>query len=118
MNENVNKRYWSYVIGFVVSIILTLTSYTLVQKHLLPMAGLVATIVVLAVAQLVTQLIFFLHLGEEKGARWKLMTFVFALIMVVIVVGGSVWVMYHLNYNMMHMTPSQEKTYMQDNEGL
>lgn len=118
MNENITKRYWSYVIGFVVSLILTLTSYTLVRHHVLPMAGLVATIVTLAVAQLVVQLIFFLHIGEEKGARWKLVTFIFAIIVVVIVVGGSLWVMYHLNYNMMNMTPDQEKTYMQDNEGL
>lgn len=112
------KRHLSYIVGFIISLGLTVLAYWLVTNGILPKTALIATIVTLAVAQLAVQLIFFLHIGEEKGARWKLVTFAFALIVVVIVVGGSIWIMNNLNYNMMKMTPAQEKQYMQDNEGI
>jgi len=108
----------TYVIGLLLSVTITLLAYfAVVQEWWMGMV-LVGIIVGLAVVQLLVQLVFFLHLGHEKGARWKLMTFSFAFIVVLIIVVGSLWIMHNLDYNMMHMTPEQQAEYMHDNEGI
>lgn len=101
MEQSNQSRVLSYVIGFVSSIILTLVAYILVVNHVMSGAGLVAVIVGLAIIQLFVQLFFFLHLGEESKPRWNLMALLFAAMVVIIVVFGSLWIMNNLNYNMM-----------------
>lgn len=108
--------YISYVIGFVLSIIATFVAYFFVVHHLWPKDMLVYVVLVIAVIQLVTQMVFFLHIG--RGSHWKLITFSFTVLVVLIVVVGSIWIMNNLNYNMMRMTPEQMNQYMQHNEGI
>lgn len=90
----------SYVAGFSVSIALTLVAYVLVAYHLLSGTVLILTITALALVQLVVQLRLFLHLGHEPRPRWMLWTFSLMVAIVAILVGGSIWIMYNLNYNM------------------
>jgi cytochrome o ubiquinol oxidase operon protein cyoD len=52
------------------------------------------------------QLVFFLHLGGEGKPRWRLTAFLFMLLVLVILVFGSLWIMYNLDY---HMTMSPEE---------
>jgi cytochrome o ubiquinol oxidase operon protein cyoD len=78
--------------------------------------GLVAVIVGLAIIQLFVQLFFFLHLGEESKPRWNLMVLLFAAMVVIIVVFGSLWIMNNLNYNM--MPDMNNKTELQDQKGF
>jgi cytochrome o ubiquinol oxidase subunit IV len=111
-------RISSYVVGFVLSVLTTLVAYLAVVYHIWSTGFLIALIVILAVIQLLVQLLFFLHLSHEKGTRWKLVTFLFALMVVAIVVIGSLWIMHNLNYNMMHMSPQEQLQYMQQNEGI
>lgn len=109
-------RYISYVVGFVLSVALTLLAYFFVVHHLWPKEMLIYIVLGLAVVQLIAQVVFFLHIG--RGSHLKVVTFVFAIIMLVIIVGGSVWIMNNLNYNMMKMTPDQMQLYMHQNEGI
>jgi cytochrome o ubiquinol oxidase operon protein cyoD len=118
MSHESPARVISYIVGFVLSVVSTLLAYLLVVNHVWPMSMLIIIIAVLAVVQLVVQLIFFLHLGDEKGPRWKLVTIVFAIIVVGILVVGSLWIMDNLNYNMMQFTPAQQNQYLKDNEGI
>lgn len=92
----------SYVIGFTSSLVLTVAAYLLVTERWLDDGYLIAAIASLALAQLVVQLICFLHLGKEPGAKWQLVVFLFMIVVVLIVVVGSLWIMNNLNYNMMH----------------
>jgi cytochrome o ubiquinol oxidase operon protein cyoD len=62
----------------------------------------------------VVQLFFFLHLGSETKPRWKLLTLFLMLIFAMIVLLGSIWIMYNLNYRMMRMSPQQINSYMTD----
>lgn len=106
----------SYVVGFVLSIILTLTAYFLVTRGLLAGQAALWTLGGLAAVQFTVQLLCFLHLGGESRPRWKLAVFWFMLGIVFIVVVGSIWIMNNLNY---HMLPaSQLKSYMHTNEGI
>jgi cytochrome o ubiquinol oxidase operon protein cyoD len=109
-------RYRSYVTGFVLSVLITLMAYFFVVNHLWPKEALTYIIMGLAVVQLGVQLVFFLHLG--RGGVWKLVTFAFALLVVLIVVIGSLWIMHNLDYNMMHMNPEQMQQYMKEHEGI
>jgi cytochrome o ubiquinol oxidase operon protein cyoD len=90
----------SYVVGFVLSVALTLAAYFAVTHHAFGRTGLIATVCTLAGVQLMVQLLFFLHLGREGKPRFSLWTFVFMLMILVIVVGGSLWIMNNLNYHM------------------
>lgn len=93
--------YKSYIIGFILSIGLTVVPYMIVVHHLFPLHIVMIAIVVLGVLQLLVQLVFFLHLGGESKPRWNLMAFLFTLLVVAILVIGTMWIMYNLDYNMM-----------------
>jgi len=52
-------------------------------------------------------MIYFLHLNAKVESGWTLLSTVFTIIVVVIMLAGSIWVMYHMNANMMPMDPHQ-----------
>ena len=106
----------SYSTGFIASIILTLAAYQLVVNNVLAGWALILTILGLATVQLVVQLFFFLHLGREAKPRWNFLVFGVMVIIVVIIAGGSLWIMKNLNYRT--MTPAETNTYLRNHEGL
>lgn len=99
------KALKSYVTGFVLSIFLTLVPYFLVVNHALTARNLVWTVVLLGVVQFLVQVIFFLHLHKKSHPHWNMVVFTFTMLVVVILVAGSLWIMYHLNYNTMSVSP-------------
>lgn len=99
----------SYAIGFALSIVLTLAAYELVVGHVLVRGALVAALLGLALAQLVVQMWFFLHIGAESGGRLKLTTFLVTVGLVLIIIVGSIWIMWHLNYAMMASPDAMQK---------
>ncbi len=88
-----------YTLGFALSVVLTMVAYLFTVNHVFTGWTLVYAIVALAVAQVVVQLIFFLHMGHESEPRWNLLALDFTLLIVVILVFGSLWIMGHLNYH-------------------
>lgn len=114
----------SYIIGFVLSLILTITAYLFVLRHVdshhlvFSDGFLVALVSTLAISQLFVQLVFFLHLGRESKPRWNLVVMAFALIVVVILVFGSLWIMSNLNYHHQSMTPAQTDNSILRDEGI
>lgn len=95
------KTLKSYLIGLSLSLLLTVTAFVLVGKHLLGVEALYITLTALAVAQLFAQVICFLRLNVSPEGRWNTMPFIFTFVIVGILVGGSLWIMYNLNINMM-----------------
>lgn len=94
----------SYLIGFLLSAVLTAVPFWLVMSGALANPGLTAAIVIgCAVVQIVVHSICFLHVDTRSEGGWTLMTFVFTAVIVAFTIGGSVWIMYHLNTNMMPM---------------
>ena len=107
----------TYVVGFILSLLLTLTAYIAVNDHMLNRRNLILFIVGLALVQLWVQLLFFLHLGSRPAQRWNLMVFLFAGLVVLILVFGSLWIMYNLNYHHEDlMTPTD--TQIINDEGI
>jgi cytochrome o ubiquinol oxidase operon protein cyoD len=98
-NHERNLNVKLLVLGFLLSVILTLLAYSVAVRHLF--SGWV--IIALGSLQALVQLLFFLHLGIESKPRWSLIMFLFMVLVVIIVIGGSLWIMYNLNYHMMTM---------------
>ena len=92
----------SYMIGFVLSVILTAIPFYLVMEMPIPDTQLVGfTVVAFAVVQILVHMVFFLHLDPRAEGGWIILALVFTIILVVIAFAGTMWVMYHLNANMM-----------------
>ena len=91
----------SYVIGFTASILLTSASFLLVITGVITGQLLVYTLIGLALAQAVFQLLFFLHVGQEAKPRWETLVFYFMLLVLFIIAAGSLWIMYDLNDRVM-----------------
>lgn len=91
-----------YVTGFVLSVILTAIPFWLVMSGALGSAALTGfAIMGLAVVQIVVHMVFFLHMDFRTEGGWSMLSLLFTVIVVVIMLAGSMWVMYHLNTNMM-----------------
>jgi cytochrome o ubiquinol oxidase operon protein cyoD len=100
----------SYMIGFVLSVILTAIPFWLVMGGVLESKLLTAVFVMgLGAVQIVVHMIFFLHMNARSEGGWTMMALIFTIVIVGIALAGSLWVMHHLNTNMMPMTHEMMK---------
>lgn len=83
----------SYLIGYVLSIVLTIIPLVVVLNKWMTGGAAIAVLLVTAIAQFVVQLVFFMHLREEKKPRWNLMALLLGLLILVVIVIGSIWIM-------------------------
>lgn len=94
----------SYLSGFIASILLTAAAFGSVIYGHLSAPVTIVVIAALAVVQIVVHLVCFLHMNASSAQRWNVMAFAFTVVIVAVVVGGTMWVMYNANINMMpHM---------------
>ena len=99
-----------YLIGFLLSVVLTAIPFWLVMTGVLQDAQLTAILIIgFAVVQILVHTVAFLHVNTRAEGGWTLMAYAFTAVIVLIVIAGSLWIMYHLNTNMMPM-PSMEAT--------
>ena len=105
----------SYIVGFILSLIFTIIPYYLVTNQLLSSDILTAIVLGFAMLQLLIQLIFFLHLGEESGPRWNFIMLISTFGIILLIVVGSIWIMNNLNYNMM---PQHMEEFLIEDEGI
>jgi cytochrome o ubiquinol oxidase operon protein cyoD len=57
--------------------------------------------------QIVVHMVYFLHMNAQSEGGWTMLALIFTLVLVVITLSGSLWVMYHLNENMMPVSAQQ-----------
>jgi cytochrome o ubiquinol oxidase operon protein cyoD len=92
----------SYLVGFAASAVLTFIPFWLVMARPVDNPGLVAILIILfAVAQILVHTICFLHVNTSGEGGWTLLAYVFTAVLLFITIAGSIWIMYHLNTNMM-----------------
>lgn len=91
-----------YVTGFVLSVILTAVPFIVVMAGGFPSARMTVFLVLAcAIAQIIVHMVYFLHMSPKTEAGWTLVALAFTIIVLVIAVVGTVWVMYHMDRNMM-----------------
>ena len=98
----------SYMTGFVLSVVLTAIPFWLVMGNVLN-DTLRTSIIVMAFAavQIVVHMIYFLHMNTKSQGGWTFIALVFTLTLVVVTLAGSIWVMYHMDQNMIPMSPHE-----------
>jgi len=91
-----------YAIGFVLSVILTAIPFWLVMHKAFDKSSTTAAVILaFAAVQVVVHMVYFLHMNGKIEGGWSLLATLFTLVLLVIVLAGSIWVMYHMNVNMM-----------------
>jgi cytochrome o ubiquinol oxidase operon protein cyoD len=97
-----------YVTGFVLSVILTAIPFWLVMAEVFDRPN-VTTLVILAfaVVQIVVHMVYFLHMNPKSEGGWNMLALIFTVVLVGITLTGSLWVMFHLNTNMMPASPHE-----------
>jgi cytochrome o ubiquinol oxidase operon protein cyoD len=92
-----------YLLGLALAILLTVAAFWASGTHLIYRPGVPIALVVLAVAQMGIHLVFFLHITTGPDNTNNVLALAFGVLIVVILVFGTVWVMAHMNHNMMPM---------------
>ncbi|MCG2608310.1 MULTISPECIES: cytochrome o ubiquinol oxidase subunit IV [unclassified Acinetobacter] len=90
-----------YTVGFILSIVLTIIPFGMVMAGGFDRGILITVIAITAVAQILVQLIYFLHMNSSSEQRWNVIAFVYTILTIAILLVGSVWIMNYLHYNMM-----------------
>lgn len=92
----------SYMTGFVLSVILTVIPFWLVMGEVLEnRTATILLVAAFAAVQVIVHVIYFLHVTPHAEEGWTLTSTVFTLVVVIIMIAGSVWVMFNMNANMM-----------------
>ncbi len=99
-----------YVTGFVLAVILTVIPFWLVMGKVFASPNLTAMVILgIAAVQIVVHMVYFLHMNSKLEGGWSLLALIFTLMLLVIMLAGSIWVMYHLNANMMPVSAHDMK---------
>jgi cytochrome o ubiquinol oxidase operon protein cyoD len=97
-----HSTFKGYMTGFVLSVILTAIPFWVVMGKVFEDSSTTALVILgLAAVQIVVHMIYFLHMNARSEGGWTMLALIFTLVLVVITLSGSLWVMYHLNVNMM-----------------
>lgn len=96
----------SYTTGFFLAAVLTAIPFWLVMGQVFQSSRTTALIIMaFAVVQIVVHIVYFLHMDTKSESGWNMLSLIFTLVLVVITLSGSIWIMYHLDANMMPMSP-------------
>jgi len=90
-----------YMVGFLLAIGLTVLSFGIIAAGIQPKYAAVVGLVLAAVVQILVHLYYFLHLDLSKELRWNFVAIVFTTLIVLIFIGGTVWIIFTLNARMM-----------------
>lgn len=98
----IHATFGGYMTGFVLAVILTIIPFWVVTGHVFEKSSTTAVVILgLAAVQIVVHMIYFLHMNTKSEGGWNMLALVFTIVLVVITLSGSIWIMYHLNHNMM-----------------
>ncbi|AEK62032.1 cytochrome o ubiquinol oxidase subunit IV [Collimonas fungivorans] len=92
----------SYTTGFVLAVILTAIPFWLVMAKVFDKSSTTGLVLLgFAAVQIVVHMVYFLHMNTKSEGGWSMLALIFTIMLVFIMLSGSLWVMYHLNHNMM-----------------
>jgi cytochrome o ubiquinol oxidase operon protein cyoD len=106
---NIGEAILGYIIGLALAALLTAASFAVIYTNLIWGPAIPAALVTLAVAQMGVHLVFFLHLTTAPDNTNNAMALAFGVLIVALLIGGSLWIMDHLNQN---MAPTHQMTQM------
>ena len=109
-DEGPHSSFKGYLTGFVLAVALTVIPFWIVMGKVFDASSTTALVILaIAAVQIVVHMVYFLHMSTKVEGGWSLLALIFTLVLVAITLSGSIWVMYHLNDNMMPMSPQEMK---------
>jgi len=101
-DEGPHSTFSGYMVGFVLSVILTAIPFWLIMNHIISDRTVAVMVLgAFAVAQILVHMICFLHMNGKIEGGWTLLSTIFTVVFVAIGIAGTLWVMFHMNANMM-----------------
>ena len=101
-SEGSHGSYASYSIGFALSLLLTAIPFYLVMNGVFEKSTTTAAVILaFGAVQIVVHMVYFLHMNTHSEGGWNILALIFTTVLLVIALSGSIWVMHHLNINMM-----------------
>ena len=91
----------TYLTGFILALILTAIPFALVMSGTFSNGVMMFAIFGAGLVQIMVHLHYFLHLDTSSSARWNVAALLFTILILILFVGGSLWIMWTLNYRMM-----------------
>jgi cytochrome o ubiquinol oxidase subunit IV len=101
--EGIREGVRSYLLGLAIAIGLTIASFWVARTHIIYGPSVPVALVALAVAQMGIHLVFFLHITTAPDNTNNVLALALGVLIVFVLVFGTVWVMAHMNHNMMMM---------------
>jgi cytochrome o ubiquinol oxidase operon protein cyoD len=98
---HVGTRVRGYVLGLALAVLLTAASFWVVTSDVVYGPGIRVAVLTLAVAQIGIHLVFFLHITTSPDNTNNVLALAFGSLIVILIVFGSIWIMAHLNHNML-----------------
>ncbi|WP_035664488.1 cytochrome o ubiquinol oxidase subunit IV [Bradyrhizobium sp. Ec3.3] len=90
-----------YLVGLGLATLITVVAFIVSGTSLVWQPSIPIALVVLAIAQMGIHLVFFLHITTGAESLNNMLALMFGLLIVVLLIVGSLWIMTHLNHNMM-----------------
>ena len=112
-NREYRRQQFRYAYAYILAAALTIAVYTVTVGGPFDGSIFVSVVLFAAAIQVYVQSRYFLHLDDKETPRWRLMSYAFTWLTLLIIAVGSVWIMGHINYNM-GMSPTQVNKYMED----
>lgn len=100
---SVSQKVIGYLVGLGLAIVLTATSFFIAGTDLVWQPSIPVALVTLAIAQMGVHLVFFLHITSGPDNTNNVLALAFGVLIVILLMGGSLWIMANLNHNMMPM---------------
>ena len=92
-----------YLVGLALAALLTCVSFYIARSTIVWQPSIPIALSVLALAQMGVHLVFFLHITSGPDSVNNVMALAFGLLIVILLVFGSLWIMLHLDHNLMPM---------------
>lgn len=93
----------SYAVGLGIAALLTIAAFAVVNLPLVWRPAIPMALIVLAIAQMGVHLVFFLHVSSGPDNTNNALALAFGTLVVLLLIGGSVWILGHLDHAMMPM---------------
>ena len=114
-HDDLHVTMGDYVKGFILAVILTAIPFYLVMNNVITdRTTAVAVLGLFAVIQVVVHMVYFLHMNGKIQGGWTMLSTIFTVIFLAIAISGTLWVMFHMNTNMM---PGHEMHQAADHAG-
>ena len=107
-DDGPHSTFSGYMTGFILSVILTAIPFWLVMGNIISNRSTAVLVLgAFAVVQIIVHMVCFLHMNGKIEGGWTLLSTIFTIIFVAIGIAGTLWVMFHMNTNMMpqHVMP-------------